>query len=73
MALRDRARHQSSRTAYIAYAGELLRLRQLAVWQYAAEVLVLRFRAVRDTGSNVLPYLPVSCEPRHIQEMMRQH
>jgi hypothetical protein len=73
MTLSNRARPQSSRTAYIAYAGELLRLRQLAVLQYAAEVLLLRFRAVRDTGSNVLPYLHVSCEPRHIQEMVRQH
>jgi hypothetical protein len=53
-AMSNRARLQSSRTAYIAYAGELLRPRQLAVLLYAAEVLLLRFRAVRGIGSDVL-------------------
>lgn len=50
----DHARRQSSRTAYIAYVGELLRLRQHAVLQYAAEMLMLRFRAVRWAGSDVV-------------------
>ena len=54
MMLSSSARHQSSRTAYIAYAGELLRLRQHAVLRYAAEMLVLRSRAVRWAGSGVV-------------------
>lgn len=70
MLLSNCARHQSSRTAYIAYAGELLRLRQHAVLQYAAEVLMLRFEVCEGQA---LVSCAVSCEARNVYVMREQY